>query len=124
MNSELVHNKTYAYRLPPTLIEQARHWVNYHETGVFSDEDINGIGNSKFYDLHKPSQLNMSSIVAGRTLLYTIISALERIAFNGDPLQFMLIETTYQSFVSLFRQTGITKMDPEIFGIRKWQFWS
>ena len=51
MNSELTHNKTYAYRLPPTLIEQARHWVNYHETGVFSDKEINGIGNSKFYDL-------------------------------------------------------------------------
>lgn len=66
----------------------------------------------------------MSSIVAGRTILHTIISALERIAFNGDPLQFMLVETTYQSFISLFRQTGITKMDPEIFGIRRWQFYS
>ena len=49
MSTELIHNKTYAYRLPPTLIEQARHWANYHEAGVFSDEDINGVGNSKFY---------------------------------------------------------------------------
>ena len=63
----------------------------------------------------------MSYIVAGRTILHTIISALERIAFNGDPLQFMLVETTYQSFISLFHQTGITKMYPEIFGIRRWQ---
>ena len=47
VNSELTHNKTYAYRLPPTFIEQARHWANYHENGVFSDDDINGIGNSK-----------------------------------------------------------------------------
>jgi len=100
INTELVHNKTYAYRLPPTLLEQARHWANYHEAGVFSDEDINGVGN-----------------IAGRTILHTIISALERIAFNGDPLQFMLVETTYQSFISLFHQTGITKIDPEIFGI-------
>lgn len=66
----------------------------------------------------------MSSIVAGRTILHTIISALEHIAFNGDPLQFMLVETTYQSFISLFHQTGITKINPEIFGIRKWQFYS
>jgi len=100
INSELTHNKTYAHRLPPTLVEQARHWANYHETGVFSDEDINGIGN-----------------IAGRTILHTIISSLERIAFNGDPLQFMLVETTYQSFISLFRQTGISKEYPDIAGI-------
>ena len=31
-------------------------------------------------------------------------------------------ETTYQSFISLFRQTGITKIDPEVFGIRRQQF--
>jgi hypothetical protein len=65
--------------------------------------------------------LDLSCIVAGRTILYTILSSLERIAFNGDPLQFMLVETTYQSFVSLLRQTGITKEHPEISGIRRWQ---
>ncbi|KAF8805235.1 phosphoglycerate mutase-like protein [Phlegmacium glaucopus] len=100
INSELIHNQTYAHRLPPTFIEQARHWANYHENGVFSDEDINGIGN-----------------IAGRTILHTILTSLERIAFNGDPLQFLLVETTYQSFISLFRQTGITKEYPNIFGI-------
>jgi len=46
INSELTHNKTYAYRLPPTFIEQARYWANYHEAGIFSSSDINGIGNS------------------------------------------------------------------------------
>jgi hypothetical protein len=100
INSELTHNKTYAYRLPPTFLEQSRHWANYHESGVFSDKDINGIGN-----------------VAGRTILHTIITSLERIAFNGDPLQFMMVETTYQAFVSLFRQTGIVDEHPELFGI-------
>jgi hypothetical protein len=30
----------------PTIVEQARHRANYHETGVFSDEDITGIGSS------------------------------------------------------------------------------
>ena len=119
MNSELTHNKTYAHRLPPTFIEQARHWANYHESGVFSDEDINGIGNSKSTNCKEVTiLLNMSSIVAGRTILHTILDSLERIAFNGDPLQFMLIETTYQSFISLFQQTGISKEYPEIFGIR------
>jgi hypothetical protein len=48
MNHQLTHNKTYAHRLPPTLIEQARHWANFHEQGVFSDTAVDGIGNSAF----------------------------------------------------------------------------
>ncbi|PFH50443.1 hypothetical protein AMATHDRAFT_60983 [Amanita thiersii Skay4041] len=99
VNTQLTHNKTYAHRLPPTLIEQARHWANYHENGVFSDKDINGIGN-----------------IAGRTMLHTILTSLERIAFNGDPLQFLLIETTYQPFISLFHQTGVVAEHPEMKG--------
>lgn len=46
MNTELIHNQSYAYRLPPSLIEQARGLANFHEDGVFSDKDIVGIGNS------------------------------------------------------------------------------
>lgn len=46
MNSELVHNITYAHRLPPTFIEQARGWANMRENAVFSDEQMGGIGNS------------------------------------------------------------------------------
>jgi hypothetical protein len=47
MNTELIHNQSYAYRLPPTLIEQARGLANFHEDGVFSDKDIVGVGNSQ-----------------------------------------------------------------------------
>lgn len=46
MNTELIHNQTFAFRLPPTLIEQARGYANYHENAVFSDKDVGGIGNS------------------------------------------------------------------------------
>ncbi|KAJ2922824.1 hypothetical protein H1R20_g14276, partial [Candolleomyces eurysporus] len=100
INSELTHNKTYAHRLPPTLVEQARYWANYHESGVFSDKDINAVGN-----------------IAGRTILHTILTSLERISFNGDPLQFMLLQTTYQPFISLFRQTGVAEERPDLAGI-------
>ena len=48
----------------------------------------------------------------------SIISALQRIAFNGDPLQLMLIETTYQPFISFFHQTEIVKQHPELQAIR------
>ncbi|KAL0955523.1 hypothetical protein HGRIS_001761 [Hohenbuehelia grisea] len=100
VNSELTHNKTYAYRLPPTYIEQARHFANLHEDGIFSDKKIAGIGN-----------------IAGRTLLHTILSSLQRIAFNGDPLQFLLVQTTYQPFISLFHQMDVLQSHPDLKGI-------
>ncbi|TFK68454.1 phosphoglycerate mutase-like protein [Pluteus cervinus] len=100
INTQLTYNKTYAHRLPPTFHEQARGFADFHEQGVFSDKDIAGVGN-----------------IAGRTIMNTIIKALERIAFNGDPLQFMLIETTYQPFISFFSQTGVTKDHPDLAGV-------
>jgi len=100
VNTELIHNKTYAFRLPPTLIDQARGFADFHENGVFSDQEPGGIGN-----------------IAGRTILHSILSSLQRIAFNGDPLQFELIETSYQPFISLFHMTEMVKENPELAGI-------
>ncbi|PCH35498.1 phosphoglycerate mutase-like protein [Wolfiporia cocos MD-104 SS10] len=100
MHTELIHNQTYAFRLPPTLVEQARGLANVRENLVFSDADMNGIGN-----------------IAGRTMLASVLDALQRIAFNGDPLQFMLIETTYQPFISLFHMTGAIETHPELAAI-------
>ncbi|KAI0002254.1 phosphoglycerate mutase-like protein [Russula compacta] len=100
MNHQLTHNKTYAHRLPPTLIEQARYWANFHEEGVFTDTTMNGIGN-----------------IPGRTLIQSIIHSLERITYDGDPLQFLVESTTYQPFISLFSQTEMDKSDPTLKGI-------
>ncbi|KAF5392342.1 hypothetical protein D9757_001448 [Collybiopsis confluens] len=97
MNSQLTHNQTYAYRLPPTLLETARGLADFHETGIFSDKESGGIGN-----------------IAGRTMLHTILKSLERVAFNGDPLQFELIETAYQPFISLFHELEIVNAHPEL----------
>ncbi|KIK62450.1 hypothetical protein GYMLUDRAFT_41898 [Collybiopsis luxurians FD-317 M1] len=97
INSQLTHNQTYAYRLPPTLIETARGLADFHENGVFSDKESGGIGN-----------------IAGRTILHTILKSLERVAFNDDPLQFELIETGYQPFISLFHELEIVKENPDL----------
>ncbi|KAJ7142639.1 histidine phosphatase superfamily [Mycena epipterygia] len=97
MSTQLTYNQTYAFRLPPTYIDQARALADWHEDGVFSDSQANGIGN-----------------VAGRTLMHTILSSLERIAFNDDPLKLMVIQTTYQPFISLFHQTDIVEQYPEL----------
>ncbi|KAF5351368.1 hypothetical protein D9758_008059 [Tetrapyrgos nigripes] len=97
MSTQLVHNKTYAYRLPPTMIEQARGLADFHENGVFSDKETGGIGN-----------------IAGRTMLHNVLKALERVAFNDDPLQFMLVQTGYQPFISLFHEIDMVKDQPEL----------
>ena len=47
MRYNYVHNETYAYRLPPTFLEQTRALVAFHEHGVFTDKKSDGLGNSK-----------------------------------------------------------------------------
>jgi len=100
INTQVTYNQTYTYRLPSSYLDQAHALADYHEDGVFSDADANGIGN-----------------VAGRTLLPTVLSALERIAFNDDPLQLMVVQTTYQPFISFFHITDMVKEHPELQGI-------
>ena len=39
-------------------------------------------------------------MVAGRTAIHSILTALECISFNSDPLQALLIETAYQPIIS------------------------
>ena len=59
-----------------------------------------------------------TATVASRTALNSVLKALERIAFNGDPLQLMVIETTYQPFISFFHQTDVLDSHPELAAIR------
>jgi lysosomal acid phosphatase len=49
----------------------------------------------------------------------TILSSLERLASNDDPLQLMIVQTSYQPFISLFHQTEIVKDHPELKAIRE-----
>ena len=49
--------------------------------------------------------------------MYSILSALERISFDGDPLKFMLIESTYQPMISFFHMTEIAKAFPQLQGL-------
>lgn len=97
MASQLTHNRTYAYRLPPTFIEQAHGYANYHENAIFSDKETGGIGN-----------------IAGRTILDPILHYLQRIAFDDDPLRFLLLETSYQPFISLFHMMEMVNEHPQL----------
>jgi hypothetical protein len=64
------------------------------------------------------SNILTTVVVAGRTIMQSIINALERITYDGDPLQFLVESTTYQPFISLFKQTEMINSDPTIKGIR------
>lgn len=118
LNTQLIHNQSFAFRLPPTLIEQARSLVDYKENAVFSDKDLGGIGNSKSLRFPRCSDHVTPLSVAGRTILSPITKALERISFDDDPLRILLIETSYQPFVSLFSMLNAQGRNGQLFGIR------
>ena len=47
MNVNYIHNETYAFKLPPTFLAQARALADFHEHGVFTSAKGDGLGNSK-----------------------------------------------------------------------------
>lgn len=119
LNTQLIHNQSFAFRLPPTLIEQARGFANYKENAVFSDKDIGGIGNSESLAVSQAvGTYVMRASVAGRAILDPIIKSLERIAFEDDPLRILLIETSYQAFISLFSMLSAKDDNGKLSGIR------
>ena len=63
VSSELVHNKTYAHRLPPTYIEQARGFADWRENAIFGDSQMNGVGNSE----SRPSFRRLSPLILSRS---------------------------------------------------------
>lgn len=100
MNVESIHNATFAKALPPTYLEQARHLANFHEWGVFTSPQPNGIGN-----------------IGAQTILPSIISSLNSITNSSDPLKFVVEAVAYKPFLGLFNVTGVVEMNPQLFGI-------
>jgi len=92
MNVQSIHNSTFAQILPPTFLEQARDLANYHEYGVFTDPQFNGIGN-----------------IAGRTMIPSILTAIQRISNTSDTLKLHYSAISYKPFLSLFNMTGVVE---------------
>jgi hypothetical protein len=57
-------------------------------------------------------------IVAGRTILHPILHSLQRITFDDDPLRLLLLETSYQPFISLFHMMEMVSEYPQLAAIR------
>ncbi|KAJ7726942.1 phosphoglycerate mutase-like protein [Mycena metata] len=100
VNVQMIHNKTFFDSLPPTFAAQTQALGNFHEEGVFTDNEAGGIGN-----------------VAIRTILPSIFTSLTRIANESDPLKLALNQISYKPFISLFNVTQASANHPEIEGI-------
>ncbi|KAF8967093.1 phosphoglycerate mutase-like protein [Flammula alnicola] len=100
INVNFIHNATFAQNLPPTFREQARALADFHENGVFSSPQENGIGN-----------------LAGQTILPSILSGIGNITDSTSPLKFVLEAISYKPFISLFNMTGVDQMNPQLSGV-------
>jgi len=61
-------------------------------------------------------------LVAGRTILHPILHSLQRITFDDDPLKLLLLETSYQPFISLFHMMEMVSEYPQLAAIRECSF--
>ncbi|KAF8157825.1 histidine phosphatase superfamily [Crassisporium funariophilum] len=100
MNVQSIHNETFAKNLPPTFLEQARDLANFHEYGVFTSAQLDGIGN-----------------IAGQTILPSILDGIISIADAQNPLKLVYQAVSYKPFISLFNMTGAAQASPQLAGI-------
>ena len=61
---------------------------------------------------------NYFLLVAGRTMIPSIVKSLERIANEYDPLLLSLQEISYKPLISLLNITEVTHAHPELAGLR------
>ncbi|KAA1473804.1 phosphoglycerate mutase-like protein [Dentipellis sp. KUC8613] len=100
MNVNSIHNANFSKTLPPTFLAQARDLANWHEYNTFTSPQLSGIEN-----------------IAGRTVLPSMITGIQRIANGSDPLAFVLEAISYKPFLSLFNMTGATEANPDLANI-------
>ncbi|KAH8110498.1 phosphoglycerate mutase-like protein [Phellopilus nigrolimitatus] len=97
MNVQSIHNETFANSLPTGYLAQARTLASFHEYGVFTSPQVDGIGN-----------------IAGRAMLPSIINGMDRIVNASDPLTFVFEAISYKPFLSLFNMTGVAETYPQL----------
>ncbi|KAJ3731464.1 histidine phosphatase superfamily [Lentinula guzmanii] len=100
MNVNYIHNATFQSKLPPTMLAQARTLAAFHEYGVFTSPQLDGIGNIGF-----------------RTMLPGIFEGLSSITNSSDPLKIYYNAIAYKSFFTLFRMTGAVDQSPQLTGL-------
>ena len=98
-------------------MEQARYFANLHEQNVFTDSVPSGVGQSKDIPHLMSVVLNLSFLVAIRTLWPEIFWSLGNMTLSNNTVKLALTEVDYKPFISLFNVTNATVTDPDISGI-------
>ncbi|KAH8082350.1 histidine phosphatase superfamily [Filobasidium floriforme] len=100
MNVQNIHNATFRDVVSDGgksdyIMRNSRYLADYHEQAIFTDPDVDGIGN-----------------IAGQTIIPPILDALQQIANESMPLKLQYIGIAYKPFLSLFNmtQSGIDGM--------------
>ncbi|KAI0683069.1 phosphoglycerate mutase-like protein [Earliella scabrosa] len=90
MNVQSIHNATFANDLRDGYLAQARDLANWHQYNTFTDSAFDGIGN-----------------IAFRTMIPSVVTAMQRIANASDPLKLHYSSIAYKPFMSIFNMTGV-----------------
>ncbi|KAL7409995.1 histidine phosphatase superfamily [Mrakia frigida] len=91
MNVEYIHDADFYNSTSLATMQQARDLANYHEHAVFTDPELDGIGNIAFH-----------------TLLGPILDGFERIENTTVGLKMMYLGCAYKPFLSLFNMTEVS----------------
>ncbi|KAG6903278.1 hypothetical protein C0995_000173 [Termitomyces sp. Mi166 len=100
MNVQFIHNSSFAKDLPQGYLQIARYLADWHEYNVFSDPQVDGIGN-----------------IAGQTIIPSIVDGFKSILSDKDPVKFVYLAISYKPFISLFNMTKAAQASPELAGI-------
>ena len=110
MNVQNTHNTTYAQQLPATFLEQARALANWHEYNVFTDPTFDGLGNSTSgFVLFSWIQCLIRLTVGIRTMLPSMLSAMQQITNSSSGLKMHYSAISYIPFMSFFNMTGLVE---------------
>lgn len=69
------------------------------------------------YRVLTANQRSVQRVVAGRTILPSILEGFKEIANASQPLKILYQAISYKPFISLFNMTGAAQQDPAIAGI-------
>lgn len=100
MNVQSIHNATFSQILPKGFLAMARDLAGFHEYGVFSSPQLDGIGN-----------------IAGRTIMPSLLDGFSDIVNSSSPVKFVYHAIAYKPFLSIFNMTGVAEMNPQLAGI-------
>ncbi|KAG8890442.1 hypothetical protein FRB98_008477 [Tulasnella sp. 332] len=100
INEQYIHNATFGELLPTAIMAQVQTLANWNSWAMYSSPSMGDVRN-----------------IAGQTMLYELLTVMNRFGNPADPLKFGLYGTSYIPFISLFQLLNVTQYHPELEGI-------